>query len=95
MVMVTDLEYLCLSFALNFLGQHYFQSMGWIFFMYSMMLDIGLNNLEIKCMCTMVVAVVKICVCFFDVLRPRQHKLDLAEQVTLFQDRSLFEDYQL
>ena len=44
-VKVTDLEFLCLSFALKFLGPHYFQTIGWICSYDSMMIDIGLKVL--------------------------------------------------
>ena len=39
-VKVLDLEFLCLSFALKFLGPYYFQTVGWILFIYSLIIDI-------------------------------------------------------
>ena len=40
-VKVTDLELLCRSFALKFLGPHCFQTLWWIWFMFGVMIDTG------------------------------------------------------
>ena len=40
-VKATDLNVLCLNFALIFLGPYYFHTIGWILFISSMMIDIG------------------------------------------------------
>ena len=40
-VKVTDLELLCQSFTLKFLGPHYFQTLWWIWFIFGMMIDTG------------------------------------------------------
>ena len=40
-VKVTDLELLCWSFMLKFLGPHYFQTLRWIWFMFGTMIDTG------------------------------------------------------
>ena len=40
-VKFTDLELLCLSFVLKFLGPHCFQTLWWIWFVYGMMIDTG------------------------------------------------------
>ena len=40
-IKVTDLELLCQSLALKFLGPHYFQTLWWIWFMLGMMIDTG------------------------------------------------------
>ena len=40
-VKVTNLEFLCLIFALKFLEFHYFQTLWCIWFMFGMMIDIG------------------------------------------------------
>ena len=40
-VKVTDLELLCQSFVLMFLGPHCFQTLWWIWFMFGMMIDTG------------------------------------------------------
>ena len=42
-VKVIDLELLCQSFTLKFLGPHFFQTLWWIWFMFGTMIDTGLK----------------------------------------------------